>query len=208
MFEEKIPNRKNKKILKKLERLLTGTFGQYSNLVIAQLSYILNESDAVSTLAFWGKRNLKDNKLGKVAKILTLLPDLKQVIIRECEMTNVSELKILVNLTGLLLDDNKLVDLSGINELTNLIDLDLSRNELTDISLLKGLTNLTRLDLRNNRINEVPEWITHMGMKIYCDSDYHKKGINLGGNRLVTPPLVIVKRGREAMQRYFSTTTF
>ena len=74
------------------------------------------------------------------------------------EISDLSPLSNLTNLTYLDLSSNSLSDISALANLTNLTyldlsstDLDLSSNSLSDISALANLTNLTRLDLAWNQ---------------------------------------------------------
>jgi len=122
------------------------------------------------------------------------LDNLAQLDLTYNQLTDISVLGQLSNLTLLYLGGNQLTDISVLGQLSNLTLLALGGNQLTDISVLGQLTNLTELDLRNNKIKELPEWITELGMEIYCDHNYYEKGINLYDNLLETPPVEIVKQ--------------
>ena len=71
------------------------------------------------------------------------------------DLTDISPLGSLTNLTTLHLGYNNITDISSLGSLTNLTELDLSTNEITDISALRSLTNLTTLNLYENRITDV-----------------------------------------------------
>ena len=51
------------------------------------------------------------------------------------------------------LDGNQITDISALSGLTNLTELYLNGNQITDISALSGLTNLTELRLQNNPLS-------------------------------------------------------
>ena len=102
------------------------------------------------------------------------------------------------------IDDKKLASVAGtLVSPVNLTQLNLSENQITDLSGLGEWPNLTRLNLCENQIKELPAGITERGMEIYCDSEIHTTGIDLENNPLVTPPVEIVKQGREAIRNYF-----
>jgi internalin A len=63
------------------------------------------------------------------------------------QISDLSPLKELHNLTGLSLSGNQISDLSPLKELHNLTGLSLSGNQISDLSPLKELHNLTSLNL-------------------------------------------------------------
>ena len=71
------------------------------------------------------------------------------------EVSNLSPLLGLTQLTVLELGGNSLSDITALAGLTNLTQLSLGRNSLSDISALTGLTNLTWLELYNNSISDI-----------------------------------------------------
>ena len=72
------------------------------------------------------------------------------------QISDISPLSGLTNLTSLNLANNDLSDISPLSGLTNLTFLSLYNNNLSDISPLSGLTNLTSLDLAHNDISLSP----------------------------------------------------
>ena len=72
------------------------------------------------------------------------------------ELSDISGIKELKNLTHLNLRNNQLTDISGIKELKNLTHLNLRNNQLTNISGITELKNLTHLNLRNNQLSDIP----------------------------------------------------
>ncbi len=150
--------------------------------------------------------NLDDKALNTASQPLTALTALTSLDLGGNGLTDCSPLKPLTALKSLSLWNNKITDISPLNPLTALTSLDLSQNNLTDISPLKPLTALTRLALHRNKIKDLPEWITELGMEIYSDNSYHETGIALENNPLETPPLEIVKQGKDAIRNYFAET--
>ena len=73
------------------------------------------------------------------------------------EISNLSPLSGLPNLTWLDLGDTNISDVSALSGLPNLTVLRLGYNNISDedVSVLSGLTNLTRLELYGNRISDV-----------------------------------------------------
>ncbi|MCX6580085.1 MAG: GTP-binding protein [Candidatus Aminicenantes bacterium] len=106
------------------------------------------------------------------------------------------------NLTYLDLRSNQITYYSHLQALKNLIYLDLNSNQITDVLVLKGLKNLKILDLMNNRISQLPVELTQMEMNIKWEYDF-RFGIFFAGNPLESPPIEIVKQGKEAFLNYF-----
>jgi len=71
------------------------------------------------------------------------------------QITDITPLSGLTNLTELHLYSNQITDITGLSELTNLTYLNLGDNQITDISGLSALTNLTALGLDNNQITDI-----------------------------------------------------
>jgi hypothetical protein len=82
-------------------------------------------------------------------------PDDYESIIIDSEISNLSGLSELTNLTSLSLDSNNVSDISSLSELTNLIHIGLRDNNISDISELSELTNLFRLKLSSNNISDI-----------------------------------------------------
>ena len=70
-------------------------------------------------------------------------------------ISDISALSNLINLTGLHLGSNSISDISALSNLTNLIGLNLWGNSISDISALSRLTNLTYLSLAQNSISDI-----------------------------------------------------
>lgn len=72
----------------------------------------------------------------------------------EGEITTLSDLKWMKNLTTLSLGDCGITSLSGIEELKNLEILRLRRNRISDLEPLRSLVKLKELDLAENPVND------------------------------------------------------
>lgn len=98
------------------------------------------------------------------------------------------------------------MDLTPLQGLSNLTSLHLNSNDLTGLAPLRGLTQLNTLDLINNRINELPEPLILIDLKVNMDSlNCIGPGISLFGNPLEKPPPEIVRQGKEAMSAWFQS---
>ncbi|ODS35505.1 MAG: hypothetical protein A7316_10690 [Candidatus Altiarchaeales archaeon WOR_SM1_86-2] len=92
-----------------------------------------------------------------------------------------------------------------IGKLGNLQVLYLGGNQLTSIpGEIGNLGNLQKLDLYSNQLTSIPEEITELDLEIKWGYD-SGKGSFLGGNPLESPPVEIVKQGRDAVIEYFKS---
>lgn len=191
-------------IIKQLELEIGETLEQvdFSKIyVLFQNGFAVNEDGHVIGL------NLGNIKFAPRFPVVILkLKYLQVFILSNSGLTDISDLQGLSNLTMLDLSDNQLTDISVLQGLRNLTTLYLSNNQLTDISVLQGLKNLSLLDLRNNKLKKLPEAIVDLGMKIDVDDKLGiKSEILLHGNPLETPPLKIIRKGKEAIKAYFKS---
>ncbi|WP_445173767.1 leucine-rich repeat domain-containing protein [Microcoleus sp.] len=74
--------------------------------------------------------------------------------LRDNQISDITPLQFLTNLTELDLRDNQISDITSLQFLTNLTELDLHNNQISDITPLQSLTNLKKLDLRDNQISD------------------------------------------------------
>ena len=78
--------------------------------------------------------------------------------------------RVLLNEPGLYLDDYNLTDLSPLASLNNLTYLNISENEIYDLSPFQGLKNLIDLDLSDNQIKDISSLETLINItRIYLD---------------------------------------
>jgi len=151
------------------------------------------------------KLSFIDSKIRDLS-MLEKLTNLTSLTIVRNSINDTSFLKGLKNLKKLFLFNTNITDISSLQGLSRLTTLVLWGNQITDISPLQGLKNLTFLDLRDNKIRELPEAIVDLGMKINVDFvSGIKKGISLYGNPLETPPVEIIRKGREAIKAYYKS---
>ncbi|MFK5970721.1 MAG: COR domain-containing protein [Candidatus Marithrix sp.] len=109
----------------------------------------------------------------------------------------------LQNLTHLSLCENQLSSLPmWIEKLQNLTKLDLNNNQLIDLppSIIK-LQNLTRLSLYENQLNQCPQVLLDLNLDIKWAE--YGDGIHIKDNPFQTPPVEIVKQGRQAIIDYY-----
>ena len=76
------------------------------------------------------------------------------------------------------------------------------RWEISDIRCLENLTGLQNLDLRNNNLKEISKFISQLGMEINME-DSIEKGLCLYGNPIESPPMEILKQGKDTVLRHF-----
>ncbi|MDD4963644.1 MAG: COR domain-containing protein [Gallionella sp.] len=107
----------------------------------------------LSELVWLEGLGLGKNELTDVSALVGL-SNLTQLSLWGNQLTDVSPLAGLANLVWLELWSNQLADISPLAGLTNLRRLDLGFNKLTDVSPLAGLTNLMRLDLGYNKLTD------------------------------------------------------
>ena len=174
---------------------------------LTKLNLSANEVTHISALtALTGLTdlNLSSNEVTDIS-VLTSLTGLTELNLSGNEVTDISALKYLTRLTRLDLDDNQLAHISALASLTDLTRLYLDSNKLTDISALASLTSLTMLELRDNKIKNSSREFFEREWKVRWRNRYFSDGLNLYGNPLEIPPVEIVKKGREAVLRYFAS---
>ena len=115
---------------------------------------------------------------------------------------NLSQLQVLY------LESNALEQLpSELFNLRYLRRLYLFKNKLSEVPVgIEKMKCLERLDLRWNNIRRLPKTIIDVNIDIKWH-DGIVDGINLFGNPIQTPPLEIVKQGRDAIKNYFESMT-
>ena len=80
---------------------------------------------------------------------------IKKQSLWHCQISNISALSNLENLTELYLSTNQIRDISALSSLQKLTVLHLSNNQINDISATSNLTNLTELKLEYNQIDDI-----------------------------------------------------
>jgi small GTP-binding protein len=97
---------------------------------------------------------LNDNQLTDISALQSLT-QLKTLDLSHNQLTDISALQSLAQLNTLWLSYNQLTDISALQSLTELKTLDLNCNQLTDISALQSLTQLKTLDLSHNQLTDI-----------------------------------------------------
>lgn len=107
----------------------------------------------------------KDKNLEKVIREVINKPtgdifksDVEEIIeidLSNNQITDITPLKNLTNLTTLGLSANQIIDITPLKNQTNLSDLYLFENQIIDITPLENLTNLTILNLGCNQITDI-----------------------------------------------------
>ena len=133
---------------------------------------------------------------------LSGLTQLQSLDLGDNKISDISFLLGLTQLQSLNLSFNKISDISFLSGLTQLQSLNLSFNEISDYYFLSGLTQLQSLDLRNNQIKEIPEFIFRINMEINLDQ-LVVRGLCLYDNPIESPPMEILKQGRESILNWF-----
>ncbi len=169
--------------------------------LLSLISNQITEISVLKELKNLTQLYLRNNKIADISDLKDL-KRLTQLYLSGNKIADISDLKDLKRLTQLYLRNNQIVDISVLNELKRLTQLDLWNNQIVDISVLNELKNLTMLDLGNNQITQLPFEIVYRGIGIKW-RDY--LGIILENNPLESPPIEIVKKGREAVIDYFKS---
>ncbi|KAF5419007.1 MAG: hypothetical protein C5S49_00980 [Candidatus Methanogaster sp.] len=193
-----------------------------------QLTALLPEIAKLTNLT---ELYLSGNQLTALLPEITKLTKIIRLDLSNNQLTALPpEITKLASLTVLNLSNNQLTALpSEITKLTKLIRLDLSNNQLTalppEITKLTKLTgiylsdnqltalppeitklvSLTGLDLSSNQLTALPHEIVELGLEIKWERGLIFDGVNLRGNPLETPPVEIVKKGRDAVIDYFKS---
>ena len=94
--------------------------------------------------------------------------------LRGNQISDISPLASLSNLTKLNLGGNEISDISPLASLTNLGALDLVNNQISEVSPLASLSNLASLNLRGNQISDISPLASLSNLT----------KLNLGGNQI------------------------
>ncbi|CAL5985844.1 leucine-rich_repeat-containing protein [Hexamita inflata] len=92
--------------------------------------------------------NIQDLKFNQLTQLTYLM-------LSQCNIKTVKQLKVLKNLEYLNLSSNKIQKINGMEFLIHLYHLDLSKNQIKNIDCLKVLVNLSKLKLESNQIKSL-----------------------------------------------------
>jgi hypothetical protein len=193
--------------LKKIQQMIGGKLEEVEEKKFDSLWYKVREKP-YNTVLFNEERSvvglaLCNNQISDLSP-LKELKNLTLIELSKNQITDLSPLKELKNLTQIDLSQNQITDLSPLKELKNLTQIDLSHNQITDLSPLKELKNLTYIDLENNQIKELPEEILALKLEIKWEY-FSEDGISLVDNPLDNPPIEVIKQGNKAIKAYFES---
>jgi internalin A len=136
------------------------------------------------------------DKLTDISPLSKLPHSIINLYLSDHQITDISPLKRLIQLTELTLNDNQLTDVTGLENLTQLKNLTLNDNQLTDVKGLENLTQLTRLTLNDNKLTDVTglenltklEWLLLFNNKLTGVKGLEKltqlRGLYLNNNKL------------------------
>jgi len=192
-------NKTDQQAIQAIEKELNIKLEKLDKIYWNSKGYILNEKGQVIGLSC---NYCKIKDLNRIIEPLKDLSNLSILVLNSNEIRELSGLKDLRNLSTLDLGSNQISKLSGLKDLRNLRILVLNDNQIKELSRLKGLRKLQYLYLINNPIKELPAWITDFDMEIQW-TDNIFEGISFYDNPLISPPIEIVKQGKEAIRNYF-----
>jgi internalin A len=115
--------------------------------------YTLNDAEEVIFL------NLSSNQLSDISPLSSLV-NLTFLNLSSNQIRDISPLSSLVNLSLLNLSSNQISDISPLSNLRNLSLLYLVNNQISDISPLSSLVNLTLLNLSSNQISDISPFLS------------------------------------------------
>ena len=116
------------------------------------------QKETLSTIDFSTNKeiehiNIQNTTLSNLFGLRGINP--KFLSLQNNNISNISQISKMTNLTRLDLDSNKITSIKGVENLKNLITLYLRDNPIEDISSLKGLENLEALHLRNTKVKDI-----------------------------------------------------
>lgn len=199
------------KKLKKLQKLHLSdnqlfdisVIREFKELRILDLDFVkASKISALRELKKLNQLNLRGNQISDISA-LGELKDLRTLDLAMNHISDISALKKLKQLQGLHLEENYIREISDLKDLGKLQHLYLSKNQINDIKSLENIMNLKSLDLSGNRIETLPKWITKWNSEIKVIGRRQTNTIFLNNNPLKTPPLEIVKQGKDAIRYYF-----
>ena len=138
-------------------------------------------------------------------RFLSKLTGLQSLDLNNNKISDVRFIEKLTQLQSLDLSNNKISDIRFLEKLTGLQSLELQGNKISDIRFLENHTGLQSLDLRSNPIREIPLSIFQLDMKINLEGS-GDRGLSLYNNPIESPPMEILKQGRQSVLDWFEAT--
>ena len=211
-------------VIKQLEQTIGKKLERLDKIDWNSIGYVQNEHNQITKLRL-DKCGLKklSPKIGRLQNLAELYLSGNQLNNLPLEIVKLQKLTILYldanrlrnlsleigklqNLTVLHLNNNKLNNLPPeIGKLQNLTELYLSENQLSNLppEIVK-LQNLTTLSLYNNQLNQFTKVLLDLNLEVKWDDISWKNGIYVKNNPFQTPPVEIIKQGRQAIVDYYN----
>lgn len=164
----------------------------------------VSDIDAVKDLKNLRSLAIGNNPISDFTPLQNLA-SLQHLVLSDSKIDDLTSLISLTNLKELHLRKCDIYDLSPLRVLTNLESLNLNSNRVHDISSLKDLTKLNSLDLRKNNLANIPLFIFNLNLKINFD-EFASDGLALSGNPIESPPIEIIKQGRQSVLDWFEAS--
>ncbi|NOQ25654.1 MAG: GTP-binding protein [Bacteroidales bacterium] len=209
----KISNIRFLKNLTRLEKLVLGD-NKISNIRFLKnltrlktLDLSLNKISDIRFLENLTGLETLDLSFNKISdySFLENLVGLQTLNLRANQISDYSFLENLVGLQILNLSANKISDISFLENLIGLETLDLSNNKISDICFLENFICLKKLNLSSNNLKKIPVFIFQLEMEINLDK-YGGEGLCLYDNPIESPPMEILKQGRQSVLDWFEAT--
>lgn len=126
----------------------------------------------LTSLIIWGDGQV--NAIGEMKNYA--LPELTELILYDCGITDISFVENYKKLTRLSLGCNNISDISSLKDLTQLESLALFSNQIDDIGALGDMEKLVTLNLTDNRISDLSPLrgktkMTILGLSFNCITD-------------------------------------
>lgn len=149
----------------------------------------------------------RDSGISLSLNNLSEFAGLKELYISENNIYDVDFIKYLRDIEILDLGSNNIRNISSLAELSNLKVLSLLSNKIKNIKPLEKLRKLQAIDLRYNLIDDISPLLNILKLGININTSLQKdtanSDIHLYKNPIINPPFEIVKKGREAIIRFF-----
>ena len=123
--------------------------------------------------------------------VIGALPNLENLVLTNCSLTNISGLSNASRLETLDLSNNAIKDLSSLSFMEKLTTLNLSSNALTNLSPLSALGNLTSLDISYNSLTSLAPLATCPKLSTLIASNNQIKEIPIFNDTTVLTTLTL-----------------
>ncbi len=152
------------------------------------------------------------NQIREIKGLDTLI-NLNYLSLISNQISEIKGLEKLESLNTLHLRRNEITEIKNLSA-AKLQYVDLSHNQIQEIKGLRTISRLQNLDLSSNQIGDLKHLVPYLKkknalkittrMSILGFSFFYKNEINVKNNPIVNPPIDIVKKGNEAILRYFN----